>query len=134
MDLSLLLKLTTDRRVTKFWNKNVCGGLPLNPVFEDRVQGGKSLFFPRSSPLTSLQLILFLRQILLNIIILRETHHPSHFIKFGRLLPIAYHPWEAADSTIPRRKEKALGLITLQLSAENTFAVIYLSSHSIQKG
>lgn len=51
----------------------------------------------------------------------------------GYLLPTASHPQEAADGSIPRRKEKDLGLITLQLSAENRFSITHLSYHNIPK-
>lgn len=51
----------------------------------------------------------------------------------GYLLPSASHPLEVADSSFPRRKEKALGLITLQLSAENRFSITHLSYHNIPK-
>lgn len=51
----------------------------------------------------------------------------------GYLLPTASHPQEVADSSIPRRKGKDLGLITLQLSAENRFSIRHLSYHNIPK-
>lgn len=75
------------------------------------------MIFLSSLPFPSLLLHSVHIETLLNINIFREIHHASHFIK--KLLPTASHPQEVADSSIPRSKEKDLGLITLHLSAED---------------